>query len=683
MRVICIALLFFSSLIGHSQAVRLEKWPARLQLFPRDSLSHAIVPIAGRVSTDSVRLLSLVVRRDQTLYQYSRIKTDPATGRFAFNPVIKAEAHQYSFDLFLHNATGDSVRVARRDSIVSGDVFLVNGQSNAVGRFDEYVQSPFYRSFGVNNGDVQYNPADTAWCLTNTAEGLNAEWNVALQRLILEKHGIPTAIMNGAAGSTSISQHAIRDATNPASLNTLYGRLLYRATKAGVAGRVRAMIWRQGEAEAANNPADYERIYPQLYVNWKRDYPGLKKVYHTQINLLTNNKTTAGSLRDYQRRSKTIFGDNEPITTVGLPAYQGLHYSEAGYRQFGAELFRLVARDFYKATDSSNVASPNIQKIFYSTSDQTEITLEFDPGQVMRWPADTTVTNPTSKARYIQSMTNFLYTDYPSGEAGIVRTVRESGNRLVLTLTKASNAKTLTYLPSFYQDSELGFYAGPTIKNRRGMRALTFYQTLISPLLPTPSLRAIPVDTVAIRLAWNTTGTTTVGQWLIERADSTGQFRLLVTLPGTTTTFTDRRLGDKANLLRVGAIYQYRIRSLNASSESAYSPVATASMRLILSVDEKLPIIEAVSLAAPGLAIIVPNPATDQAGVQLPADWTGDTVTLIITNEMGTPVVRRTERVPARARYLPISVSDLPTGTYILTMRHRSGAVQGRLLVVR
>lgn len=682
MRVTWIALLFFGSLVGHAQTVRLEKWPARLQLFPRDSLSQAVVPIAGRVLTDSVRLLSLVVRRDQALHQYVRTKTDPATGRFVFSPIIKAEAHQYSFDLFLHNATGDSVRVARRDSIVSGDVFLVHGQSNAVGRFDEYVQSPFYRSFGVNNGDVPYNPADTAWCLTNTTEGLNAEWNVALQRLILEQYGIPTAIMNGAAGSTSISQHAIREATNPASLNTLYGRLLYRATKAGVAGRVRAMIWRQGEAEATNNPADYERIYPQLYANWKRDYPGLKKVYHTQINLLTNDKITAGSLRDYQRRSKTIFGDNVPIATVGLPAYQGLHYSEAGYRQFGAELFRLVARDFYGAIDNSNVASPNIQKIFYSTSDQTEITLEFDPGQVMRWPADTTLTNPASKVRYVQSMANFLYTDYPLGEAGIVRSVRESGNRLVLTLTKASNAQTLTYLPSSYRDNELGFYAGPTIKNQRGMRALTFYQTPIMPLLPTPSLRAIPVDTAAIRLAWNTTGTA-VDQWIIERADSTGQFRPIATLPGTTTTFTDQRLGDKAALLRVGAIYQYRVRSFNSLSESAYSPVATASMRLILSVNEELPVIEAVSLAAPGLAIIVPNPAVDQAGVELPPDWTGDTVTLLIASQIGTPIVHRTERVPAGARYLPISVSNLPTGTYVLTVRHRSDGIQGRLLVVR
>ena len=682
MKITCAVLLFFSFLSGHAQTIKLDKWPARLQLFPRDSLSQATVPIAGRVLTEADRSVSLMVLRDQAFYQYVRVKADSITGRFAFNPVIKAEAHQYSFLLFLRKSTLDSALIARRDSIVAGDVFLVTGQSNAVGRFDEDVRSPFYRSFGVNNGDVPYNPADTAWCLSNTTEGLNAQWNVALQRLILAQYGIPTAIMNGAAGSTAISQHVIRDATNPASLGNLYGRLLYRAAKAGVAGRVRAMIWRQGEAEAANNPADYERIFPQLYANWKRDYPTIKKVYHAQINLLPNDKIMAGSLRDYQRRSKAIFGDNEPIATVGLPGYQGLHYAEAGYRQFGAELFRLVARDLYGAVDTSNVASPNVRKIFYSKPDQTEITLEFDPGQLMRWPADTTITNPANKNQYKQSLTNFVYTDYPAGEGGVVRSVREQGNRLVLTLTKAINAKHLTYLPSSYQDNELGFYAGPTLKNGRGMRALTFYQVPIVPLLPTPLLRAIPIDTAAIQLSWNTSGVA-VAQWVIERADSTGQFQPIATLPGTTVTFTDQRLGDKTSALRIGAIYQYRIRSLNAESESDYSPTATASMRLILSVDNELQIVNAVTMVTPGAAIIVPNPAADRTSVELPPDWTGDTVTLRIANELGTPVVQRTERVPAGAKYLPFSVADLPAGMYVLTLRHRFGGVQGRLVVVR
>jgi len=679
-RAIWIALLFLSTITGLAQTVRLDKWPARLQLFPRDSLSQAAVPIAGRAPTDT-RLVSLVVLRDQAPYQYARVRVDSTTGRFAFTPVIKAEAHQYSFLLYLHTSTGDSVEVARRDSIVSGDVYLVMGQSNAVGRFDEFVQSPFYRSFGINNGDNPYNPADTAWSLSNTAEGMNAQWNVALQQQILAQYGIPTVVINGAVGATTISQHATRETANPASLNTLYGRLLYRATKAGVAGRVKAMIWRQGEAEAAGNPADYERIYPQLYANWKSDYPGLKKVYHSQINILTNDNSTAGRLRDYQRRSKAIFGDNEPIATVGLPEYQGLHYGEAAYRQFGQELFRLVARDLYGAVDTSNVASPNIQKIFYSNPQQTEITLVFEPGQVMRWPADTAITNPLNKYRYVQSLNSFIYTDYPAGEANVIRSVREDGNRLVLTLTKPLTAKTLTYLPSSYRDIEVGYYVGPTIKNQRGMRALTFYQVAIAPLLPTASLRAIPVDTVAIRLSWNTP-TVPVNQWLLERADSTGAFQPIATLPGTATAFTDQRRGGSSGPLRIGITYQYRIRALSASSESAYSPVATASMALVLSVKDELAIINATSLVTPGAARVVPNPAADQVGVQLPPDWTGDTVVLLITDGTGTPVLRRTDRVPTGREYLTFSVASLPAGTYTLTMRHRDGGVQGRLVVV-
>lgn len=668
-----------------SQSVVLNQWPARLQVYPRDSSSRCTVAISGRASSQITRAVSLVVFRDQVRHQYARTTVDPQTGRFSFSPIIKAELSEYSFLLFAHQISGDSVQVALRDSIVCGDVFLIMGQSNAVGRFDANAyQSEFCRTFGVNRGNVAYNPADTAWCLTNTGEGDNSLWGVELQRQIAQQHGIPTAIINGAAGSTTISSHANRDAVQPTNLNTLYGRLLYRATKAGVAGQIRALIWRQGEAEAANDPETYERVFPQLYANWKRDYPGLKKIYHAQVNILTNNKVLAGALRDYQRRSKTTFGDNEPIATVGLPAYDGIHYGEAGYRQFSAELFRIVARDFYGATDTSNVGSPNVRKVFYRTAEQNEIVLEFEPGQVMRWPTDTLIINPANGARYRQSLSNFLYTDYPAGESGFVRSVSEQDNRLVLTLTKPITAKTLTYLPSSYQDVEIGHYVGPTIRNRRGMRALTFYQVPIAATIPAVSqIWALPVDTTAIRLVWRS-ATAEVGQWVVERADSSGQFRRVATLPGSATTYLDQRLTGQPDSLRIGTIYQYRVQAFSRQSESVYSPVVTASLRLILSVKSELEV-NAYAFDSTGVqtALLVPNPASDQVQVRLPPDWPGETVLLTVANELGQVMLRRTERVPAGASALPFSVAALPTGPYVLTVEYRSGGLRCRLLVNR
>ena len=691
MRIFTISFILglFQSLAGWGQSpVTLTQWPARLQLYPRDKTNQSIVPIAGRATSVDIKSVSLVVLRNQQRYQYTRINTDSLTGQFAFKPVIKAELSQYSFQLFAHRSavstlSADSVQVAVRDSIVCGDVFLIMGQSNAVGRFGENpFQSAFCRTFGVNNGDVTYNPADTTWFLTNTGEGNNTLWGVELQRFIKEQQGIPTAVINGAAGSTSITNHANRDSLQPASLNNLYGRLLYRASKAGVARQVKAIIWRQGEAEAANDPDVYIRTFPQLYKYWKQDYAGIKKVYHSQLNLLVDNVGKAGALRDFQRRSKTIFSDNEPIATVGLAGYQGVHYGEAGYRQFGLEVYRLMARDFYGSTDTSNIGSPNLQRLYYSTPEQDEITLEFEPGQVMRWPADTTITNPATGNKYTQRLSDFIYMDYPSGESGLIKSVTEQGNRLILKLTKPITAKHLTYLPSSYKDSEIGYYVGPVIKNRRGMRALTFYQVPIAPPLPVVAdLRAIPVDTSAIKLTW-VTKSDSVTQWAIERADSSGLFKPLVLLPGAVQSYDDTRKSNRVDSLKLGKIYEYRVRSLGRQSESGYSPVVTASLQVVLSVKVG-PELDLTNIGGDSNSsvLVYPNPASDQVRVRLPLDWSGDNVALSLTNEAGTVVFQRNSPVSAGSSFISFSVAALPAGIYVLVMQYRTGGVRCRLVV--
>ena len=690
---IFLLIIFFGllhSISGWGQtAVTLTQWPARLQLYPRDQTNQCTVPIAGRAPGNNVKSVSLVVLRNQQRYQYARISTDSLTGQFTFKPVIKAELSQYSFLLFTHrtaagNPSPDSVQVALRDSIVCGDVFLIMGQSNAVGRFDtKPYRSEYCRTFGFITGlDVAYNPADTAWCLTNTSEGNNSLWGVELQRLLKEQQGIPTAVLNGAAGGTSITSHVNRDGNQPENLNTLYGRLLYRVRKAGVANQVKAMLWRQGEAEAANDPDVYARVFPQLYANWKRDYPGLKKVYHTQINLLTDNVIKAGTVREYQRQSKTIFGDNEPIATVGLPDYQGLHYGEGGYRQFGQELYRLVARDFYGSADTSNIASPNLQRLYYSTPEQDEITLEFESGQEVHWPADTTITNPKTGNQYKQSLANFVYADYPTGESGFVKSVTEQGNRLILKLTKPTTAKHLTYLPSFYQDSEVGYYVGPVIRNRRGMRALTFYQVPIAQPLPVAvNLRATPIDTSAIKLTWENKSDS-VSQWSIERADTGGLFKSLALLPGATKSYNDLRKSNGTDSLQLGKIYEYRVRALSRQAESGYSPVVTASLQVVLmvKVGPEVDVTNPGSLSASSV-LVYPNPASDQVQVRLPLDWSGDAVTLTLTSEAGAVVLRQTNQVSSGASFVSFSVAALPAGTYILMMQYRTGGVRCRLTV--
>ncbi|WP_461147220.1 sialate O-acetylesterase [Spirosoma pulveris] len=682
MKIIGIALvcvLVDCTAIWAQKGVRLDQWPARLQLYPRNQSSQCAVAISGQAPDGNVKAISLVVARDNKSYQYRKTTPDSLTGHFAFAPVIKAELNQYSFQLFVHRKLqADSIPVAFRDSIVCGDVFLIMGQSNAVGQYSDYtIRSPFCRTFGVHNFNSIYNPADTAWCLTNTNEYLTCLWGMELQRMIKENHGIPTAIINGAVGGSTITSHANRDASQPMSLSTLYGHLLYRASKAGVATQARALIWRQGEAEAANNPDVYARTFPKLYSYWKQDYPGLRKIYHSQINILTDNVINAGVLRDFQRRSKTIFADNEPIATVGLPGYEGIHYNEAGHYQFGLELYRLIARDLYGVVDTIGVGSPNLQKLYYSKPEQDEITLEFEPVHKMNWPTDTIITG--KGYQYTKSLSDFIYADYPTGESGLVKSVAERGNSLVIKLTKRITAKHLTYLPSSYQDNLIGFYVGPVIRNKVGMRALSFYQVPIAPALPAAvNLKAVPVDTSAIKLSWENK-TDSLAKWSIERAETNSVFKQIAVVSGTSQTYQDLRSTNLANSPKAGKVYQYRIRSVSSQSASDYSPVVEAVIQ-----DAKLWPQLAVESTLVGIApgtLLYPNPADTQVFVRLPLEWSGNAIRLTLTDQAGRVVLQRNYQVSIGATSLTFSVAALPAGIYIVSFGYGTGGVQCRLIV--
>jgi hypothetical protein len=443
------------------------------------------------------------------------------------------------------------------------------------------------------------------------------------------------------------------------------------------------MIWRQGEAEAANNSDGYSQQYARLYDNWQQDYTNLRRVYMAQLNILPDQSATrAGMNRDFQRQITSMYANHVPIATIGLPGYQGLHYDEPGYRQFGLELYRMVARDLYKSTDTSNIASPNLKRLFYSKPDYTEITMEFEAGQRMKWPADSVIMNPKTGRTYTQRMTDFIYTNYPSGESGLVKSVSEKGNKLVLTLTRPFTAQTLTYLPSSYQDNQLGYYAGPTIQNERGMRALTFQAVPIAAPLPVANdLRAVPLDTAAIQLNWNQSATD-VDHWEVERADTSGRFKQIASLGNQLSTYSDRRKSNTSDSLRIGELYRYRIRAIGQKAEASYSPVVTASLQFVLSAPIG-PELSNNSGGVHGSSLVYPNPAADQVAVRLPLDWSGDPVALILTDSQGKVVLQQSRTVSGGMSVVPFSVATLPVGVYVLKLAYRGGGIQCRLVVNR
>jgi hypothetical protein len=489
--------LLLGALRAGAQEITLSDAPRNLQLFARDPQDSAEVSFAGTVNAaghDSVRL---EIFRGGALWSVDRggLVYSSGVAPFRLSGRIHAELSEYAARFYL-----DGSLVAARDSLVCGDVFLINGQSNAQagGQGTATQQSEWFRSFGTSHPDPQVCAADSSWDLaqghatfTHAAVGV---WGQSLGLSLVGAFRVPVAILNGAVAGTQIVEHERND-SDPTNLQTIYGRLLWRARKAGVARNIRAILWHQGESDTGSGQWPYYQArFDALWNAWHEDYGPLEKVYAFQIRPGCGYEGQC-ELREIQRTLPQFFPDLELMSTMGIGGHDGCHYTDAGYRQMAGWIFRLVARDLYGSSDTWCITPPNVLSASYTTADHREIRVDFDSEVV--WPPDSL---GVSMKDYF-----FLDEEWSTVDSG---RVDANGRTIVLTLRGPSRAVRIGYLPNLsYLGPPWSTYEGPWIRNPRGVGALSFWGVPIPeaanvgeepPRLigcsPNPSARAARID---------------------------------------------------------------------------------------------------------------------------------------------------------------------------------------------
>ncbi len=659
MKHIYLAVLLFLVNVSLAQ-VQFSQLPKNLQLYPRTSQNQANVPISGTVNGTGFRQIGVQLWREGKLSTVvsQTLSVAAVSQPFQLSTLIKAEPAEYRFRVFLYKGN-DSTMAADCQRVVCGDVYVLYGQSNIIpgtglsdyygtGFNDQYLRNCTYTYGADPVTTLNWYPAKEPFASVGTI-GLN------IQRLIMEQYGIPTVVINGAIGGATILDLSARDPNNHANTITPYGRLLTRVQLAGLQTNVKAILWRQGEAESGGDATGYGDKLTTLYKQLREDY-GNARLYIAQANLLGSGSTSAGMLRDFQRRTRQLFSNVETIATVGTRDYDGIHYFDSGYRQLAFEQFRLLARDFYGATDTLQIGSPDVQKVFYNAR-RDSVTLVFEPSMQMVW-RDTTYYSFATGAqmgRRFQKDAFLLDAKTSQVADGIA-----SGNRVTLRLNAASTAKTLTYLPPYFADALSPFYNGPTLRNSRGMRAFTFADVAIADRIATPiQLAATPIDDKQIRLTW--TAPSAGSQQLVERATGeSGAFQVVATLNGTATLYVDKALPDPYGP------YRYRIRALSSVSESDYSAVVKA-IPLILGLTDA-PIVR-----------VYPNPVGPDRQLHLDAGSTAIS-TVVIRDGQGRVVNEWRGRA---ATQLQLPLHQLPAGLYVADMSTTNGQVQQEKVLVR
>ncbi len=632
-----IAVLLLSNLWGaaHSQSQSTDRPPVffstvpyDLQLFARDSANQAIVPVAGYVNKVGYQRIRLLFFREGKLLTVSTKILNPADTltAFRFEPRIRAERAQYSFQVFLYRTVTDSVLVIQRQRLVCGDVLVLDGQSNAAGvsgwdAFSSGVDDTYLRNYTFPPGNTPV-PEQLSWYPAKEPYATVGIFGLSLQKQILDTYGIPTALFNGAVGGANLLDLSRRNADLPTDVNTYYGQLLVRLRQAGLDQNVRAVIWRQGENESGSPNPSFAKAYPanftRFYQQLRQDLGSKFHLYIAQLNLLTEGNSQSGALREFQRQAPSLFTRTAAMSTVGCPGYDGLHYLGAGYLQQSQEVFRQLQRDLYGSRDTLQIDAPSVQKIFRNARRDT-LTLVFQPDQQLRWPADLTLTNPATGFVYQRRLADVFYFD---GQPALVRSGSAEANRITLVLTAPSQATALTYLPPWFSDPQSGFYNGPHPTNGRGLRAFSFDQVPVIDALSSPILLTISNSTPnLIQLKWTLPTEGTIESLRLERAIGDSAFVFRATLPPTTLTYVDNTPADRRES------YRYRLIAVNRMTESAPSNMVTAGSP-VLGLPEPPPppvYLYPNPVASGGILTIGTKPSLNVVGLRL-LDVQGRTV---------------------------------------------------------
>ncbi len=475
--------------------------PHQLQVYARGTDDSAAVPITGTMyhpGFDSIYVLQS--KNGLSLSRTSEgLNYENGMAQFSFMFRIHSELSEYRFEVRCVSHGRDSVMVVR-DSIVCGDIFLIDGQSDASFGYDSSTYSnEFCRTFGLN---FSQNLRDTLWIGSQTLKwgdaGSVGAWGQRIQRNLVEKEQLPTCCINGAVSATNIGQHE-PDSSDKYSLQTIYGRELYRATHSGLLSDVKAIFWEQGEANYAQG---YYNQFLELYNGWKRDYPNLEKIYLIQNR---PNYCYWGNIdmRDVQRMIGDSLQGVETIAKAAMPYYDGCHFLDSGFDDLGDRLFLSFARDFYHASDTTDLRCPETIGAYFTKPDHTQIAILFSPQSAQLHATDDTIVNGI-----FASLKDYLYPDDTSVH---VSSVSFDADTLFVNLDNAGAEQSIGYLPDqHYNGSDSVIYEGPWIVNARGLSVLLWHTLPISDqplsvkdqvnpnpdvvIIPNPASRDISID---------------------------------------------------------------------------------------------------------------------------------------------------------------------------------------------
>lgn len=291
---------------------------------------------------------------------------------FNFQISINSELSKYSIEIFT-NKNGSQQQISSVNDIVSGDVFVIQGQSNATassysGSSNSY-KSDFIRVFSGGYTSSGGLLSDNQWHYgqgdgNENSTGNTGQWGIVLAKKIIDELQIPIAIFNGAHGGQPVSFFQ-RPENYMSSADSNYGRLYYRLNKTGLKNNVRAVLWSQGEADSFSNglstPA-YKIAFNSLKNSWLEDYQAIEKIFIFQTRDCDCGTISSGrkKIKEAQRQLAEDYNNIYIMGTSGITVHSdNCHFPFSnGYELFGKRIFRPLMKSIYGYSYNGEIDPP-------------------------------------------------------------------------------------------------------------------------------------------------------------------------------------------------------------------------------------------------------------------------------------------------------------------------------------
>lgn len=455
-----ILLFLLSSYLGQAQ-VSFNILPKANQLYARNLDDNtAIVAFSGSVpaATGYTELKMKVYRNGILLTTVSSPLTFVA-GNATFNLqyAIIAELAYYDFKISGVNGVSETL-IKTVLNVVAGDVYVIQGQSNADATLYQGSSSVYSSDFIRTYGYASVANYIKKWSVATGDIGASGfggvgQWGIVMAKEIIDNYGIPVAIFNGAEGGQPIDYFSRNDAI-PNDGATNYGRLYRRLQDNKLRNKVRGILWYQGESNAFGigmSTETYKTKFNSLHADWLTDFPNIEHTYIFQIRRgCFQGEINTLNIQEAHRQLALENLNTHIMATNGAKHFDDCHFSFAnGYEFHGLNISRLVLRDLYGAAEPANALPPTVIDASLVTPTQLVLTLEM-AGDTYTWEDG--------------SEDDFNL----NGTAAVITGASVVGNTYVLTLSE--DASTITSL-------DYGGHKGaatPFPKNGNGIGLLSF-----------------------------------------------------------------------------------------------------------------------------------------------------------------------------------------------------------------